>query len=188
MRRLLTACLILSASGIPGVVWAQSSPFMRNAATPAASASATAEESGFQFSGVVAMGKDTLVCITEESTKRSHWIKVGRTVEGIHVAGYDAASQQVVIRRAGRESALQLKAPVVDPSQLVSFQSTGNAGPVPVAEMNIPVAVTKEEKETEARMLVSDLLEIGMIQRKAYEEARKADVEAQRKELAKAPE
>jgi len=32
---------------------------------------------------------------------------------------------------------------------------------------------TKEEQEREARMLVSDLMEIGMRQRKAYEEARK---------------
>ena len=35
---------------------------------------------------------------------------------------------------------------------------------------------------------LSDLLEIGMIQRKAYEEAKQAEAEAKRQELAKAAE
>ena len=45
--------------------------------------------------------------------------------------------------------------------------------PLPMATVAPRVAVTNEEKATEARMLVSDLLEIGMVQRKAYEEAQR---------------
>lgn len=43
------------------------------------------------------------------------------------------------------------------------------------------MAVTNEEKEREARFLVSDLLEIGMIQRQAYKEAREREA-AERRE------
>lgn len=188
MRRPLAIALMISLPALTGTVVAQSSPFMRNAGAPSPNATAGAEESGFQFSGVVSMGSHTLVCITEEATKRSHWIKVGQSADGIHVLSHDANSQQVTIRQGGRQSSLQLKAPTVDPSKLVAFQPNASSGPVAMAEVNVPVPVTKEEKETEARMLVSDLLEIGMIQRKAYEEAKKAEVEAKRAELAKAAE
>ena len=40
--------------------------------------------------------------------------------------------------------------------------------------------MTNEEKATDARMLVSDLLEIGLIQRKAYEKAKADEVVAKR--------
>jgi hypothetical protein len=52
-------------------------------------------------------------------------------------------------------------------------------GPAGGALPQVAPLVTREEKEREARMLVSDLLEIGMRQRKAYEEAqRKATADA----------
>jgi len=56
------------------------------------------------------------------------------------------------------------------------------AGTVPAADIGpaggqlppvIPLT-TREEQEREARMLVSDLMEIGMRQRKAYEDAQRA--------------
>jgi hypothetical protein len=50
---------------------------------------------------------------------------------------------------------------------------------------NTPEAVAKAE--TEARMLVSDLLEIGMAQRKAYEEAQRKAAEGKSDQPAPAP-
>jgi len=41
-----------------------------------------------------------------------------------------------------------------------------------------PTPETQAKQETEARMLVSDLLEIGMAQRRAYEEAQRKAAEA----------
>lgn len=54
---------------------------------------------------------------------------------------------------------------------------------VPVAPtVPLPPPSSPAEAEREARMLVSDLLEIGMQQRKAYEEAqRKASAESARR-------
>ena len=49
--------------------------------------------------------------------------------------------------------------------------------PGPVDASKIKAPVTREEKETEARMLVSDMLDISMRQRKAYEAAKKKAAE-----------
>lgn len=58
-----------------------------------------------------------------------------------------------------------LPAPVVIPAQTQT--QTQPAQPA------TPEAQAQQKAETEARMLVSDLLEIGMAQRKAYEEAQR---------------
>lgn len=63
------------------------------------------------------------------------------------------------------------------------------AAPVPTAAAAVPhsppiipqpmtAAQVQERQETEARMLVSDLMEIGMVQRRAYERAQRKDLEA----------
>jgi len=185
MHRFFAATAVILGLGIVVSAAAQSSPFLRsNSSTSSAATTAAANESGFQFTGVITMGSETVVCITEEATQRSHWIKVGQTVAGIRVSQHNADAKQVTIKRGGREMNLTLKSRTIDPATLVTFQPGAvSAGPVPVAEVNIPVAITNEQKEVEARMLVSDLLEIGMIQRKAYEEAKRAEVEARREEL-----
>ena len=59
------------------------------------------------------------------------------------------------------------------PASQVPPPAPPGAEPLPVAQVAQPVPTTTEEKEREARMLVSDLLEIGMIQRKAYEDAQR---------------
>jgi len=128
------------------------------------------------------MGTQKLVCITDTDAGRSHWIKVGETENGIRVVSFDAESNEVEIRRAGKTETLQLKQQTIDPAKLVAFQPAP-AAPVAGGGLAEQVALTPEAKATEARMLVSDLLEIGMIQRKAYEEAKKAEVEAKREEL-----
>jgi len=73
-------------------------------------------------------------------------------------------------------------APLPDP---VSLTPAPAAAP-PAATPNTPEAVAKAE--TEARMLVSDLLEIGMAQRKAYEEAQRKAAEGNANPPAPAPE
>ena len=184
----LAGYLTLITLGLGIAASAQPSPFQRAAqAAPGATATAETEESGLQFSGVVALGADKMVCITDVAAKRSHWIKVGQTVAGIRVVSYSSESNLVTVSRAGRENTLELKKPTFDPANLVAFQPT-SASPAPMAGLAEQVALTPKEKATEARMLVSDLLEIGMIQRKAYEEAKKAEVAAKREERKKAGE
>ncbi len=173
-----TALLTLLTSG----AIAQSSPFM--AANPrgakAAATSASTEPAKFEFTGIVNLGDAPLICITVVETQRSHWLKPGQSADGVALLSHDAATNQVVVRHLGRELPLGLKERTFDPNKLSAYQASLPSGPLPSAGLAERVPLTNEEKATEARMLVSDLLEIGMIQRKAYDEAKKQDLEAKR--------
>lgn len=69
-------------------------------------------------------------------------------------------------------AATQVAAP--PPTQVAMAEPVPATQPAPVAPTPAPQTPEAHAKaETEARMLVSDLLEIGMAQRKAYEEAQR---------------
>jgi hypothetical protein len=149
------------------------SPFLPPGASAAAPAATAAE---FEFTGLVSTGARTMVCVTAVPEKRSRWIAVGAQADGIKVVSHDPKAQQIVIEQGGRSLTLALKSSSPRPET----PADEPAGPLPVAAAPLPVAgiaepvpITDQEKEREARMLVSDLLEIGMIQRKAYEEAQR---------------
>lgn len=178
--------VFLSATGL---IWgltvcpAQSSPFMAaNQAKAGASAGQNAEQgpAEFEFTGFVNLGGTPMVCITSVAEQRSHWLKPGQSAHGISLVSHDAATDQVVIRHQGRDLRLALKERSFDESKLAAYQPPASSGPVRSAGLAEHVPLTPKEKETEARMLVSDLLEIGMIQRKAYAEAKQKEVEAKR--------
>jgi hypothetical protein len=67
-------------------------------------------------------------------------------------------------------------ASVPAPQSIVSAHDQPGTPPQPTT----PEAQAQQKAETEARMLVSDLLEIGMAQRKAYEEAQRKAAEGNR--------
>lgn len=121
-----------------------------------------------QLSGVIAAGQSTLVNITDSQTKRSLWIPVGKTVDDIEVLSCDLKTDTVVVRTKGEVKTLKLRTPtiVTAPTGAPPMIAAGpGGGPAPI--------LTQAEQEREARMLVSDLLEIGLQQRKAYEEAQR---------------
>jgi len=165
------------------------SPFLppAGAAQPGGAAK---EDAAFQLSGMTVVGRDTLLSITRMEDKRSQWIPVGKTVAEITVVSYDPKTEQAVIRVAGREHRLTLKKASVQPApaQPATVPPPAEHKPAPPAPTKEPAAVVlppmtpQEEKEMEARMLVSDLLEIGQQQRQAYAEARRkaAQEKAQR--------
>lgn len=155
------------------------SPFLPAAGT-AAAGQATAPS--YQFVGMTVVGKDTLLGITRQSDKRSVWIPVGKTVADITAVTFNPQTDTAVIRTDGQVLTLTMRHSTV---------AAGAATPPP-AFASVPIAVappatpdtpaaapapappaTQEEKETEARMLVTDLLEIGQRQRQAYEEAQR---------------
>lgn len=146
----------------------------------ATSNAATDTPAEFEFTGFVNLGSTAMVCITSVQDQRSQWLKPGQSIRGMTLVEHDPESKQVVIRHRGRDIRLPLKERSFDASNLVRFQPSLQSGPVRSAGLAEHVALTPKEKEVEARMLVSDLLEIGMIQRKAYEEAKKKEVEAKR--------
>lgn len=160
------------------MVKAQSSPFMgANRSASTTGANANAEPSKFELTGVINLGSESLVCITHVAEQRSHWLKPGQSAGGVTVVSHDPETKSTTIRHAGREMRLTLKERSFDLGDLSVYQASG---PLPSAGVALPVPLTNDEKATEARMLVSDLLEIGMIQRKAYAEAKQQEVAEQR--------
>lgn len=175
VRTALLACgaiaAILTAFAQPD------SPFL----PPAGATAAAPAQETLQLSGVIASGKSILVNLTDTQTKLSLWIPVGGGAEDIDVVSFDAATDTAVVRVKGDVKNLKLRAPTI-----VSAPIVAPASPAASAIGTSPAAVepllTQADQEREARMLVSDLLEIGLQQRKAYEEARrKAAAESKKK-------
>jgi hypothetical protein len=117
------------------------------------------------------------VCIYERQKKHSEWIAVGETSDGIRVVSYDAANDSAVVTVDGarkdlvmRQAAVAALSPSYDPrvpsagGGLVASLVPAPTGPA------TPQSVANDQRE--ARMLVSDLLEIGVQQRKAYQDAK----------------
>lgn len=173
------------------------SPFAP-AGTPAA-AGVTASSETIEFAGVTTIGKDTSLVFLDKLAKKSHWLKKGETKAGITLVNYDADQEKAVVRLNGAEKVLPLRKGkgATGPGHVVAPVQTGFNAPMPEPAIStgVPVATpppvqpapvpsgpptreTQVKQETEARMLVSDLLEIGMAQRRAYEEAQRKAAEA----------
>lgn len=162
----------------------RSSPFLPPKS--AGTAPATAAPAGsHDFTGVIVAGKEVLVSLTDTQAKRSFWIGVGKSVDQIEVLSYDPRGDVVVVRVNGETRRLTLKQPVVAATAGNVVATVPVAPTVPLAPL--PPPATPAEAEREARMLVSDLLEIGMQQRKAYEEAQKKAAEEAAKKTPPAP-
>ncbi len=157
------------------------SPFLPSGST----AAAPVESATLQLAGISVIEPQIYVLLvdtTNAAKSRSRWIAVGSKDDDLEVLSCDV-DQDVAVVRVGlevktltlRKSAGAKSGPLpvfpapTPPSPLV--------GPVGGALPQVAPLVTREEKEREARMLVSDLLEIGMRQRKAYEEAQRKAAE-----------
>jgi hypothetical protein len=183
MRRFVVPLLAAFTAGLGAAEPVlRDSPFL-----PAggAAAPAPAAPEAHEFTGVIVSGANVLVNLTDTQAKRSVWIAVGRTDEGIEVLEYDRKADAVSIRLKGGDiKRLALRQPSVAAASGATVATVAVAPMVP-----LPPPSSPQQAEREARMLVSDLLEIGMQQRKAYEEAqRKAALEAARRAGRTSPE
>lgn len=105
---------------------------------------------------------------------------MGQNDGGIEVVSYDANNDQAVVRFDGQVHLLSLRharmGPAGGPQLVGAYPPPGtslsaNAPVVDPSTVGKSPEVVKQERE--ARMLVSDLLEISIKQRKAYEEAQR---------------
>lgn len=164
--RLLLAALAFCAASAGGALaqgLSTDSPFM-----PAGGAAAAlpGAQGAHELVGIIATSSQTLVGITQTATKKSVWIPVGKVVDGIEVVSCDPKQDRAVIRVNGETKTLALRAANVSPA--------APGGPATVSTLPaLAKPGSQAEQEREARMLVSDLMEIGMQQRKAYEEAQR---------------
>jgi hypothetical protein len=183
LRRLRAPALAAlgGATAVFGQTLVGNSPFMPPAnAVGAAGAPAAA----YELAGSTAQGSEVTVCIYEREAKRSLWIGVGETSGGVQVVSYDAANDTAVVTIDGvRRDLAMRKAAVVAQSQSPGYRSepSGSSRAEPVVASAPPAPASPDnvaQDQREARMLVSDLLEIGVQQRKAYQEAKQKAAEA----------
>ncbi len=172
----LCAALACAAASFGQTALVASSPF-EPAGTPAgAKAGGPAED--YELAGSSVQGAQVTVCIFERQKKHSEWIPVGSEASGIRVVSYDGAHDTAVVTISGARKQLSMHK-----SAVISTNPTnGPRGPAaPLAQPAVPIAsaipeapntTTAGRDQREARMLVSDLLEIGVQQRKAFQEAR----------------
>jgi hypothetical protein len=153
-------------------------------------AGAAASNEAYELAGTSIQGPSVSVCIYEKQAKRSQWIPVGGDMDGVHVVSYNAAADTVVVTVSGARKELSMRKMVVDsagPPQVVKptliypvrspqpdpASSSQIASSVPAAAPATPASpTTAVQDQKEARMLVSDLLEIGVQQRKAFQDAK----------------
>jgi hypothetical protein len=151
------------------------SPFA-SAGKGAGSAGGPAE--AYELAGSTSQGSQVSVCIFERQNKRSRWIDVGETVDGIQVVSYDSVNDSAVVAVNGTRKDLSMRKETVASSgpaynPAVAPVSSGQvASMVPVPAQVTAAPGTPAAEQREARMLVSDLLEIGIQQRKAYQDAK----------------
>jgi hypothetical protein len=159
--------------GAPLIV---NSPF---SSTGASHAGVAGPAEAYELSGSTVQGDQVTVCIFERQKKHSEWIPVGADADGIRVVSYDSLHDTAVVLIGGVRKELPLRKAVVTSV----YAAAGTRAPVPEAAPPpplMPIAsapqvtnpTTAAQDQREARMLVSDLLEIGVQQRKAYQEAK----------------
>lgn len=178
LRRLRVPAL--AASGLIASALGQTlvanSPF---AAVGGGAGSSAARAEAYELAGSTSLGSQVSVCIFERQNRRSEWIAVGETVDGVRVVSYDSMNDTAVVTIDGARRDLTMRKDTV-----VSSGSTYNPAVAPVSNGQVaslvpvpsPAAAaapgSPAAEQREARMLVSDLLEIGLQQRKAYESAK----------------
>ncbi len=168
------SCAALVLLAFPALSIAQDlpkvSPFLPQGTAASAGALPAAR---YQLGGIITQGKEVLVSITRVSNRQSFWIPVGGTVNEVTVVSCNSDRDEATLSANGEKFTLSLRKTVVQ---------AGNGGPPVTSDVSPQAAPTPplpapvgppEVQEREARMLVTDLLEIGQQQRKAYEEAQK---------------
>jgi hypothetical protein len=153
---------------------ANDSPFLPAAGAAGGAAPAPSEE--FELAGASVAGTQVRVCICDTEKKSSRWMAIGETAGPIQVLAYDRGKEEAVVRVRGvRKTLALLKVTVAASAQPAPvILPLGFAAPaVPVSPpLNLGQSAERKKQDEDARMLVSDLMDIGIRQRKAYEEAR----------------
>jgi hypothetical protein len=149
------------------------SPFL----PPAANAASAAVSSKYQLAGMIVQGKETMISVTRLSDKQSFWIPIGSTVNEVTAVSYNPDQDEAKVRANGETLILPLRKPVVQTASAAAASTSAAIAYATAPAVTPPLpslaSASPEVQEREARMLVTDLLDIGQQQRKAYEEAQK---------------
>jgi hypothetical protein len=184
VRMALGASAVLACAA---AALAQGSLVGRSPFSPAAGSAglAGAPPEAYELAGSAVQGGEVTVCIFERQAKHTRWIPVGGITDGIHVISFDADRDRAVVNVEGTIKELTMRKATV---AALGSSSMVMALPAAPAQEAQPVSANAEDapkkspavlaqEQREARMLVSDLLEIGVQQRKAYQEAKRKAAE-----------
>ncbi|MBS0663738.1 MAG: hypothetical protein JSR48_10780 [Verrucomicrobia bacterium] len=175
--------VLLAATAAGTAALAQSLPDSSPFLPPAAGAAMAGAGARYQLGGIITSGKDVMVSITRVDDKRSFWVPVGGTVNEVTVLTCNADRDEATIRANNQTMTLRLRQPTIagGTAAMASAGARPNeASPVISPPLPPPVG-GPEVQEREARMLVTDLLDIGQQHRKAYEEAQRKAAEEKKK-------
>jgi len=169
------------------------SPFVPPSAPQQTDANAL---STVELTGILSVGGKPQFSVRDTSTGRSFWLGLGETQEGLTARSYDAAASSVVIEGRGARRNIVIREarvttappppPVVaaqPPPQNTSNPAVVAGGAQPAVQPMTPAQKkqaqaqvrdakgrTNEEAERDARLLVSDLMDLSVQERRRYEE------------------
>lgn len=181
-RRVSSLLALLTIVPLLGA--AETSP-ASGSAVPAASP-APATSTRWELLALLGSGATTAVRIRDTEENTATWIRVGESFGPLKLLATDGEANTATIQVGEVRSLLRLRAaavaagaitPVATGTTSDSTARTAAASPAPLPSTGDAEADVRRDQaiaEREARMLVSDLLEISMIQRKAYEEKQAA--------------
>ncbi len=166
-QRLALALVAASFAAVAGAdELSVDSPF-----SPKGNGTVNSEQSSqgrYELVGMIATSKQTLVGLTDKTSHHSVWIPAGKISEGVEIVSCDPKQDRAVIRVDGMLQTLVMHAS--SPNGIGSLPHP--SGPIAVPPPQVATG-PQAQQEQEARMLVSDLLEISQQQRKAYEDSKK---------------
>lgn len=168
------------------------SPFVPPSAPQQTDANAL---SAVELTGILSVGGRPQFSVRDTSTGRSFWLGLGETQEGLTALSYDVAASSVVIEGRGARRNIvirEARVATAPPPPVITVlpQQQLSATPQAVAGLAQPAAQplapsqkrpaqaqardakgrTNEEAERDARLLVSDLMELSVQERRRYEE------------------
>jgi len=182
-RRRIAVTLLIAASSVlaPIAVGAGASPFVPPSKAPAAPAPASDPVlDAIELSGISIIGDEQRFNLVDTRTKKSFWVELHATENGLTVESYNPEDDSVVVRHGDRRRRVELRRSVIvasggapRPAPLPGEDLPGVPPPVEIPPHIQGVDEIKDPKtpeeikqaEFEARMLVSDLLQISMRER-----------------------
>jgi hypothetical protein len=168
-------------------------PFEQTNAAPVVADAGDADLNALEFSGVAAIVDQRSFNFTDTRTRKNFWVPLNGTENGFTVESYDERAEQVVVRRGTHTRPITLRKtqlvalPVpanhqpYTPPPITTAAATAPRAPGPgVDELKNPKTPAEiKQAEYEARMLVSDLLDISMQERARQKALREAQARGQ---------
>lgn len=176
-HRVLPGFVLWAVFTAAGAIAAQS-PFVPSGKPdkPISEKATNADLAALQLSGISALGPELRFNLVNPRTKKSFWVRLNGTVSGFTVTAYDQKTSAVVVEHGGSSRRITLRRPTF----IAAAQPAAVQTPLKPPEPYTPIPDTVEgvdeikdpktpeeikQAEYEARMLVSDLLQISMQER-----------------------